>query len=216
MDLLDDRSYICAFKFKNMMVPSVKHQEKVDYLLDKGLDILWSRGYNGTSVNDIVCAAKVPKGSFYFYFESKEDFVVQALRRYFALKRKVTMEVLTEPGSGPLERLYRYYAYRVALLKEKMNCTMGCMGSNIGVEMAEHSEKIRETIIAEEDKIRETIIAVVEEAREKNELNKDVDPTKLVNFMEDAFKGMLASMKATMCPQPLDNFLHFLKTIILK
>lgn len=198
------------------MVPSVKHQEKVDYLLDKGLDILWSRGYNGTSVNDIVCAAKVPKGSFYFYFESKEDFVVQALRRYFGLKRKVTMEVLKEPGAGPLERLYKYYAFRVSLLKEKMNCTMGCMGSNIGVEMAEHSEKIRETIVAEEEKIRQIIVEVVEEAREKGELSKEVDPVKLVSFMEDAFKGMLTSMKATMCPEPLDNFLHFLKTIILK
>jgi len=198
------------------MVPTVKHQEKVDYLLDKGLNILWSRGYNGTSVNDIVAAADVPKGSFYFYFKSKEDFVVKALRRYYGLKRAATLELLSESGYSPIRRLINYYTHRVTLIKEQLQCTMGCMSCNIGVEMAEHSEMIRNTIKNEEDKIRGEIIKVVKDAQAAGEINPESDAGQLVAFIEDSYKGMLTSMKSSMSPEPLDNFLHFLRTIILK
>ncbi len=50
--------------------------------------------YNATSVNDIVKAADVPKGSFYFYFKSKEDFVVKALEKYFARQFATIDEIL--------------------------------------------------------------------------------------------------------------------------
>ena len=43
-----------------------KENIKSEFLLQKGIEILWSKGYNGTSVNDIVKAADIPKGSFYF------------------------------------------------------------------------------------------------------------------------------------------------------
>ncbi|MBL4709818.1 MAG: helix-turn-helix transcriptional regulator [Flavobacteriales bacterium] len=49
------------------------------------MEIMWSKGYNATSVNDIVKAAEVPKGSFYFYFKSKEDFAIKALEKYFSM-----------------------------------------------------------------------------------------------------------------------------------
>ena len=198
------------------MVPTVKHQEKVDYLLDKGLNILWSRGYNGTSVSDIVNAAEVPKGSFYFYFKSKEDFVVKALRRYYGQKRAATLELLSEGGYSPLQRLLNYYTHRVTIIKDQLACTLGCMSCNIGVEMAEHSEMIRTTIKCEEDKIRGEIIKVVKEAQELGEINRETDPGQLVAFIEDSYKGMLTSMKSSMSPEPLDNFIYFLKTIILK
>ena len=38
-------------------------------MIEKGMMLLWSKGYNATSVKDIVDAAQVPKGSFYFYFD---------------------------------------------------------------------------------------------------------------------------------------------------
>ena len=67
------------------MSKTLKHKVKADALLDKGMGLLWSKGYNATSVNDIVKEAGIPKGSFYFYFESKEDFAVKAIDRYFNL-----------------------------------------------------------------------------------------------------------------------------------
>ncbi|RAV29792.1 TetR/AcrR family transcriptional regulator [Sinomicrobium soli] len=198
------------------MSTTVKHQEKTDFLLDKGLQLLWSKGYNGTSVNDIVKTANVPKGSFYFYFDSKEDFAVKALKRYFCLKSNATEQVLEDPSLSPGMRLYGYYAKRVEIMKGELQCSMGCMGSNIGNEMSEHSEKIRTTIVKHEENTRNKIVGVVVAAQENKEINLPLDPGKIVAFIEDAYKGVLISMKENQSPEPLDNFLVFLKTLIIK
>lgn len=190
--------------------------EKADHLLEKGLDLLWYKGYNGTSINDIVQAAGVPKGSFYFYFDSKEDFTVKALERYFKNKKKVSDSILGDTSMGPRERLYKYYDWRVSIQKHKMKCSMGCLGSNMGTEMAEHSEKIRTTIVNNEAVLKHQIAEVVAEAQEKEKIGSTVPAEKIVDFVEDAFKGIMVSMKESKCGEPLDNFMYFLDNLILK
>lgn len=135
------------------MSKTLKHDRKADALLDKGMNLLWSKGYNATSVNDIVKAAEIPKGSFYFYFESKEDFVVKAIERYFAMMFTPAKEVLQNQSVSPKQRLLNFHEYRIGFLKNEMNCQMGCMACNLGSEMAEHSEKIRTAILIKEEMV---------------------------------------------------------------
>ena len=52
---------------------------KKDALIEAGKGIMLRKGYHGTGVKEIVDAAGVPKGSFYNYFKSKEDFVLSAM-----------------------------------------------------------------------------------------------------------------------------------------
>ena len=114
------------------------------------MELLWSKGYNATSVNDIVLAAGVPKGSFYFYFDSKEDFAVKAIDKYFSEVVTPAFNILDDRNTPPKERLLAFYEYRVKVLKEEMDCKMGCLASNLGNEMAEHSEVIRKKIAEKE------------------------------------------------------------------
>lgn len=53
--------------------------DKRELILAKGSQVMTRRGYHGTGVMEIVQAAGIPKGSFYHYFASKEDFALQAL-----------------------------------------------------------------------------------------------------------------------------------------
>ena len=55
-----------------------RRADKHEQILEAGLEVMFLNGYNGTGVKDIVEAAGIPKGSFYNYFESKEDFALQA------------------------------------------------------------------------------------------------------------------------------------------
>ena len=123
---------------------TAKENMKSEFLLEKGMEILWSKGYNGTSVNDIVKSADVPKGSFYFYFASKEYFVIKALRKYFRQMFIPARNILRDTSLSPKERLIKFYEYRVSILKSKLNCEKGCMASNLGSEVGEHNENILE------------------------------------------------------------------------
>lgn len=194
-----------------MEFKTIKGERKSDELLEKGMEILWSKGYNATSVNDIVQAAGVPKGSFYFYFDSKEDFAVKALETYFQRHYTPAKKILDDTSKSPKQRLLEFYEFRCAVLKNELDCKMGCLACNLGTEMAEHSEKIRAAIVTKENVIQSEIAAVVKEAQEKGEIDGSLDPIGVVSFFEDAGKGAMTSMKEVKSAYPIDNYMAMLR-----
>ena len=198
------------------MQKTSKHEIKSDYLLEKGMELLWSKGYNATSVNDIVLAAGVPKGSFYFYFDSKEDFAVKAIDKYFSEVVTPAFDILDDRNTSPKERLFAFYEYRVKVLKEEMDCKMGCMASNLGNEMAEHSEVIRKKIAEKEHGVYHKIIDVIQEAQSAGEISSSINATDLATFMEDAGKGAMITMKEQNSAYPIDNVLNMIRKVLLK
>ncbi len=198
------------------MLKTLKHDAKADFLLEKGMEILWSKGYNGTSVSDIVKAAEVPKGSFYFYFESKEDFVVRAIEKYFEMMFTPAKEVLQNKEVSPLQRLLNFHDFRIGVLKDEMECKRGCMACNIGSEMAEHNEQIRNTILVKEQLVLKLITEVIQEAKDLGEIKNPMKAEDMAAFIEDAGKGAMVSMKERKSSYPIDNVLYVIKNILLK
>jgi len=199
-----------------MSTKNLKSDQKSDFLLDKGIELLWSKGYNATSVNDIVKAAEIPKGSFYFYFSSKEDFAVKALEKYFNEMMSPTLEVLQNKTLSPKQRLHDFYDFRSTILKEQLNYKLGCMGCNLASEMAEHNESIRKMIAAKSELIKNYITDVIEEAQNIGELSMNIKAYDLAGFIEDAGKGAMTTMKEMQSAYPIDNFLNLVKNVLLK
>ncbi len=198
------------------MSKTLKHEAKADYLLEKGMEIVWSKGYNGTSVNDIVKAAEVPKGSFYFYFDSKEDFVVKALNKYFLTQFTPILSILHDKSVSPKQRLNNFYEYRVEVIKKELECKLGCMGCKLSNEMAEHNDNIREAVLLKNNFIKEEITKVALEAQEKGEIEASMDVVSMVEFIEDAGKGAMTTMKEMQSASPINNLLKMTKKIFLK
>ncbi|WP_353777259.1 TetR family transcriptional regulator [Winogradskyella sp. 3972H.M.0a.05] len=198
------------------MSKTLKHEIKADALLDKGVPLLWSKGYNATSVNDIVKAAGIPKGSFYFYFDSKEDFTAKAIERYFNLQFTPAKEVLLNKSISPKQRLLDFHEFRYNMLKNDMECRMGCMACNLGSEMAEHSEKIRNAIHNKEQMVIDLITEVIQEAQDYGEIDNTIEARDLATFIEDAGKGSMTSMKNMNSSYPIDNFMTMIRKVLLK
>ncbi len=198
------------------MSKTLKHDLKAHALLEKGMELLWSKGYNATSVNDIVKIAGIPKGSFYFYFDSKEDFVVKALDKYFSIMFTPANDILENKSISPKQRLLDFHEYRINVLKNEMDCKMGCMACNIGSEMAEHNEKIRTTILAKEEMILSKITNVIQEAQDLGEIENPMKASDIAAFIEDAGKGAMVSMKEMKSSYPIDNVYNMIKNILLK
>lgn len=188
-----------------------KHDTKANYLLDKGIELLWAKGYNATSVNDIVKYADIPKGSFYFYFESKEEFAVKAMDKYYKTFFTPSLDILKNSSDSPKQRLLNLYEFRVRMLKEKLNCTMGCLACNLSNEMSEHSEAIRIKAAEISKLVEGSIIQVVKEAQEKGEIEKSVDAKKMISFFENAGKGVMISMKEVQNSEPIDNYIYMIR-----
>jgi TetR/AcrR family transcriptional repressor of nem operon len=59
-----------------MRVEQMKQDAK-ERVLETGAAIVHRKGFHNTGIQEILKAAEIPKGSFYFYFDSKEDFGLQ-------------------------------------------------------------------------------------------------------------------------------------------
>jgi TetR/AcrR family transcriptional repressor of nem operon len=196
------------------MATTLKHDEKANFLLEKGTELLWSKGYNATSVNDIVKAADIPKGSFYFYFDSKEDFAVKAINKYFEDNFKMIFGILHSEEPSPRKRLMEFHEFRAAVLRDELGYSGGCMACNIGNEMSEHSEKIRNAIQVKEKVLLEGIAKVIQEAQNAKEVDSSFDAYDMASFLEDAGKGAMISMKETNSSYPVENFLRMAKRLL--
>ncbi|MBY0404181.1 MAG: TetR/AcrR family transcriptional regulator, partial [Cyanobacteria bacterium] len=57
-------------------------QDTKQLLLQRGMELLLEKGYDATGIKDVLDLANVPKGSFYYYFPSKEAFCVEIIHYY--------------------------------------------------------------------------------------------------------------------------------------
>src|SRR5215475_2349511 len=121
---------------------SMSKQETKQALLDIGTKLIFKQGYNHTGLNEILEAANIPKGSFYYYFGSKEDFGLQALDAFIERNRTRLAGFLSDKTSDPLTRLHHYFDWYAQYL-ESMGCSQGCLLGNLGQELADQNEVFR-------------------------------------------------------------------------
>lgn len=189
-----------------------KRELKKDFLVDAGLTVMATHGYNGTSIQDIVDAAKVPKGSFYTYFKSKEDFAIAALERVSEARMQASRKLLSERAIPPFERLQRFFESSVPSCDDSVNG--GCFIGNMCQEMSESNEAIRlkvrqmlrnKTLLVED---------VLEEARLEGSLKSKVSPANLAEFLFNAWEGAVMRAKASKSRDAIDSFLATLPLIL--
>src|SRR5271170_7533539 len=123
---------------------ATKESTKV-LLLERGTEIMLEKGYNNTGIMEVLQRTGVPKGSFYHYFECKEDFGLQIIN-HFAQKYEVKLnETLGNASLTPLARLKAYCQTTINDL-ESHNCRKGCLIGNLSQEMSDQSEVFRKRL----------------------------------------------------------------------
>lgn len=187
------------------MTKSARNEAKTAHLIEKGMEVLWENGYNGTSVNDIVKAAEVPKGSFYFYFDSKEDFVLRSIQAYYDEFVAPAVAILHDTSQSPGERLYAFYRVRMEEFLNSDELHRGCLACNIGTEVAEHNAAVLERVSTMHEGVKAEILKVALEAQAAGEIRPGVDVPSMVSFFEDAGKGAMLSVRETKSTQPMEN-----------
>jgi len=88
--------------------------ETKDRILTVGIDLFSKKGYHNVGLKEILKMAEVPKGSFYHYFESKEDFGVQVINKYSSQGLVNFQQALEDEAVSPKNRIIRFYTRRGA------------------------------------------------------------------------------------------------------
>jgi AcrR family transcriptional regulator len=84
---------------RHRLSPEVRAEHQRERVLDAAIEVFAERGYQGTTIDDIVAAAKVGVGSFYELFDNKPDCFVQAYERIVAeARRRIGVAIPADAG----------------------------------------------------------------------------------------------------------------------
>ncbi|HWW81682.1 MAG TPA: TetR family transcriptional regulator C-terminal domain-containing protein [Steroidobacteraceae bacterium] len=185
-----------------------------DKLLTEGLRVVHERGFAGAGVRDIVAAAGVPQGSFTNHFASKEAFGLEIINLYFSSSGPMLDSTLRNAALTPLARVRAYVDANMDRLNET-GMRNGCLFGNFIAEASEHSEAIRQRIVAILAGIERAIAVCLREAVAARELPRDFECDEIAAFVMSGLQGATLLAKAQRSPQPMECFKHTLFTKIL-
>lgn len=192
-----------------------KHVSTRDTLIHVGAELIAEQGYHATGLNAVLKAAAVPKGSFYHYFASKEDFglaVIDAFAETYAPRLEA---LLVDDGCAPLERLRRFFA---AGRDDMAGCdhSRGCLIGNLGQELSARSALFRERLDAILKGWEARIVGCLEQARARGELAPEADCEALASVILSGWQGALLRAKTLKSVTPLMHFEDILFTRVLR
>ncbi len=184
-------------------------------LIEIGAEIIHLKGFNNTGIKEILHAAEVPKGSFYNYFESKEDFGLQVIDYFVDYMALVAGGVLGDHSVSPLERIRKLLTGFIELFKAK-GYGYGCPIGNLSQEMGDLSPAFREKLKYALDSLAKTYADALALAQEAGEIPRDLDIHDTARFIVSSWHGALIHMKAIKGPEPLENHIRFIFDHVLR
>jgi len=189
--------------------------DKRDLILAKGAQVMTRRGYHGTGVQEIVQAAGIPKGSFYHYFASKEDFALQALEFTYQPRLQRYAEALDNPALSPRARILGYYRELLQHFSQQERLEYHCFIGSLSFEMNELLPAIGQQVEAILQESALILQRCLEQAQAAGELPAEEDCANLAAFIANAWQGVLTRLKVGSQTRPVEEFVKRLEQLLV-
>ena len=184
-----------------------------DHIIEVASGLINLRGFNNTSVDAVLQASGVKKGSFYYYFKSKEDLGYAIIESHL---RRFSDHVLGKAFSGKKDALMELEDFLDIILElhRQRNCSGGCLMGNMAMEMSDIHEGFRRKFqeVFEDWRIR--VAGVLQKAKIAGQFNDHMDSTRLAQFLIAGVEGGILLSKVKKDIKVLENCFKELKTHI--
>jgi TetR/AcrR family transcriptional regulator, transcriptional repressor for nem operon len=190
-------------------------QETKTALLQVGMDLMLEKGYTNTGIQEVLNTLGVPKGSFYHYFDSKENYAVEIIHHFDEDYSANLLRILRNPKQRPLERLKTYCETGKAMLVAQ-ECRKGCLIGNLSQEMSDQSEVLRKELSKVMNKWRELFAECIHEGQRAGEIKDNRKANEIAELFACGWGGAVMRAKTVKDPQPLDVFMKIMFDDVLK
>jgi TetR/AcrR family transcriptional repressor of nem operon len=173
-------------------------------ILAVGQRIMSGKGFSAVGLNEILTEAKVPKGSFYHYFDSKDGFGEALLSSYFEDYLADLDTVMGQPGSTMAQRLLNYFDMWRAN-QSFLDCQGKCLAVKLAAEVADLSEAMRAVLNQGTSAIIARLTAALESGIEEGSLAIDDSPTQVAESLYQLWLGASIMVKIVRGTEPFDS-----------
>lgn len=158
-------------------------------ILQKAFELIYSKGYQTTSIDDIIATTKVTKGAFYYHFKTKDEMGVAIIEE---ILKPTMLESFIKPienSLNPVDDLYNMISY--LLLEDPfLQVKYGCPVGNLTQEMTPWNNQFSEALLELINQWKQTIEKVILNAQQSGLIKKEVNGEQVAFFMMSGYWGI--------------------------
>ncbi|PSJ17443.1 TetR/AcrR family transcriptional regulator [Nitrosomonas supralitoralis] len=189
------------------MPKSTKKEFNRESLLNQGVTMFIEQGYHGTGLQEILDAVRIPKGSFYNYFDSKEDFGADVIQHYLNPFITQLAAYLDNSGTDALGAI-RYYFEELIVELEQNDFKGGCLLGNLMGELGDSSEICQKSLQTAVNCYRDVLQRGLTKAQQQGTVRSDISAEEMANLLINAWQGALLRMKIEKSSAPVKQCCH--------
>ena len=166
-----------------------------DEALEKAMQVFWHKGYEATSMEDLLKAMDINRGSLYATFGVKRELFLKAMDLYCSGGGIGSrLSILSQPGPAlPLIRLFIGAMLEFALSDPQRR---GCLIANTAMELAPHQHDIAVKVSGRLQSLEAAFFKLLTRAKQEGELGKSKDPLSLARVLVTMMQGTIVMIKA--------------------
>ncbi|AFP29211.1 MAG: TetR/AcrR family transcriptional repressor of nem operon [Marinobacter psychrophilus] len=174
-------------------------------IIQTGADLIGTKGFGATGINGILTVAGVPKGSFYHYFSSKNDFGLAIIDNFADEYDAKLDRILNDSSRSCVDRLRAYFDTGVESMTD-CDCTRGCLMGNLGQELAGQNETFRVRL----DKVftgwEKRFERCISDAQTAGDIDSSINPSDAASVLLSGWEGALLRSKVVKSTDPMERF----------
>jgi len=158
-------------------------------ILTKAFELIYVRGYQTTSIDDILATTKVTKGAFYYHFRNKDEMGLAILQEILkpALTESFIQPLLSQ--ANPLDAIYDLM-HGLLMDNEFMKVEYGCPAANFTHEMTPWNADFRRVLEEITHEWETAMVAAIERGQDKGLIRKEVDARQVTLFVMSGYWGI--------------------------
>ena len=158
-------------------------------ILNKAFDLIYSKGYQTTSIDDIIATTQVTKGAFYYHFKTKDEMGVAIIEEILKPTMQESFIQPIENSENPLDDFYNMISY--LLLEDPfLQVKYGCPVGNLTQEMTPWNNQFSNALLELVNQWKITIEKSVVNAQKSGLIRKDVNGEQVAYFIMSGYWGI--------------------------
>ncbi|MEU5820935.1 MULTISPECIES: TetR/AcrR family transcriptional regulator [unclassified Streptomyces] len=167
--------------------------------LQSALELFWQRGYEATSMADLVEHLGIGRASIYATFGNKHELFLKAMDRYAEGRDPSLLAELSQPGPAlpAVRSVVRRFAEEATSLEARLH---GCLITNTASELAPHDVAVARRVETSWEHLETPLHSALIRAQAQGELPEDREPRALARMLLVLLQGVRVVGKASSDP----------------
>ncbi|GGN12845.1 TetR family transcriptional regulator [Dyadobacter beijingensis] len=158
-------------------------------ILEKAFELIYAKGYQTTSIDDIIATTQVTKGAFYYHFKNKDEMGVSIINEL--LKPTLTGSFIAplQNGGDPLSGIYQLM-HNLLIENEFLKVEYGCPAANLTHEMTSWNADFNKALNELTEQWVKTMTDAIESGQAGGSVRRDVNARQVTLFVMAGYWGI--------------------------